>query len=162
MNTAEKILELRKAHGLTQEQLAEKLDVSRQSVSKWESGQAMPEADKLIALSDSFHVTIDYLLRPSEVDTLTLKTEVLERQQNELKDAFQTRKERQQLLVRCIGVYLAVFAVVMLERCLSWEIDFLREVFHGMTFHLIAMVVATAVVAWICSGYRKRSSGQAE
>ena len=147
MNTAEKILELRKAHGLTQEQLAEKLDVSRQSVSKWESGQAMPEADKLIALSDSFHVTIDYLLRPSEVDTLTLKTEVL---------------ERQQLLVRCIGVYLAVFAVVMLERCLSWEIDFLREVFPGMTFHLIAMVVATAVVAWICSGYRKRSSGQAE
>ena len=102
MNTAEKILELRKAHGLTQEQLAEKLDVSRQSVSKWESGQAMPETDKLIALSDSFHVTIDYLLRPSEVDTLTLKTEVLERQQNELKDAFQTRKERQQLLVRCI------------------------------------------------------------
>ena len=52
MNTPEKIQELRKAQGMTQEQLAEQLNVSRQSVSKWESGQAMPEADKLMALSE--------------------------------------------------------------------------------------------------------------
>ncbi len=63
MDISEKILKLRKANNLTQEQLAEQLQVSRQAVSKWESGQAIPESDKLPALSDLFHVTIDYLLR---------------------------------------------------------------------------------------------------
>ena len=61
MDISEKILKLRKANNLTQEQLAEQLQVSRQAVSKWESGQAIPESDKLPALSDLFHVTIDYL-----------------------------------------------------------------------------------------------------
>lgn len=59
MNISEEISSLRKTHDLTQEQLAEKLDVSRQSISKWESGQAMPEVDKLTALSDMFHVTTE-------------------------------------------------------------------------------------------------------
>jgi len=48
MNFSEKLLTLRKAKNLTQEQLAEKLDVSRQSISKWESGQAIPELEKLV------------------------------------------------------------------------------------------------------------------
>lgn len=47
MDISEKILKLRKANNLTQEQLAEQLQVSRQAVSKWESGQAIPESDKL-------------------------------------------------------------------------------------------------------------------
>lgn len=46
MDFSEKLLTLRKANNLTQEQLAEKLEVSRQSVSKWESGQATPELEK--------------------------------------------------------------------------------------------------------------------
>ena len=47
MEISEKILQLRKANSLTQEELAEKLNVSRQSVSKWESGQTIPELEKL-------------------------------------------------------------------------------------------------------------------
>ena len=46
MDFTEKLLTLRKANDMTQEQLAEKLDVSRQSISKWESGQATPELEK--------------------------------------------------------------------------------------------------------------------
>lgn len=93
MDTAEKIMGLRKAHGMTQEQLAEKLEVSRQSISKWESGQAMPEADKLAALSGIFHVTVDYLLKPSEADALAIRADALERQQQELEKAFQKREK---------------------------------------------------------------------
>ena len=52
MNISEKLLNLRKANNLTQEQLAEQLNVSRQSISKWESGQCIPDADKLKLLSD--------------------------------------------------------------------------------------------------------------
>ncbi len=78
MNFSEKLLTLRKAKNLTQEQLAEKLDVSRQSISKWESGQAVPEMEKIVALSVVFDVTTDYLLKSSEIDDLSVKTEMLE------------------------------------------------------------------------------------
>ncbi|MDE7248583.1 MAG: helix-turn-helix domain-containing protein [Lachnospiraceae bacterium] len=63
MNFAEKILSLRTEYGYSQETLAEKLNVSRQAVSKWESGETLPETDKLIALSNFFGVSTDYLLK---------------------------------------------------------------------------------------------------
>ncbi len=63
MSFAENMQYLRKRDGLTQEELAEKLDVSRQSVSKWETGEAFPETEKLIALCDMFGVNLDSLLR---------------------------------------------------------------------------------------------------
>lgn len=64
-NLADRIQQLRREHGLSQEQLAEKLNVSRQAVSKWESAQTQPELDKIIALSELFCVTTDYLLKGS-------------------------------------------------------------------------------------------------
>jgi len=66
MTLAEKILKLRTARDLSQGDLAEKLEVSRQSVSKWETGQATPDLDKIIKLADLFGVTTDYLLRETE------------------------------------------------------------------------------------------------
>ena len=62
MKLHDKIYELRKKEGLSQEALAEKLGVSRQSVSKWETGEATPEVSKLLSLSKLFGVTTDYLL----------------------------------------------------------------------------------------------------
>ncbi len=63
MNFAEKILNLRTEYGYSQEILAEKLNVSRQAVSKWESGATLPETDKIITLSNFFGVSTDYLLK---------------------------------------------------------------------------------------------------
>lgn len=63
MTLADKITNLRKKMGWSQEQLAERLDISRQSVSKWESGASVPELDKIIKMSDLFAVTTDYLLK---------------------------------------------------------------------------------------------------
>lgn len=63
MNFAEKLSNLRIQNGYSQEGLAEQLYVSRQAVSKWEVGSTLPETDKLIAISDFFHVSIDYLLK---------------------------------------------------------------------------------------------------
>ena len=62
MNLSEKIMMLRKKEGWSQEELASRLNISRQSVSKWESGQSLPDIDKIILLSQLFHVTTDYLL----------------------------------------------------------------------------------------------------
>lgn len=63
---SEKIYKLRKSIGLSQEQLAEQLNVSRQAISKWESGVAVPESEKLIAISNYFNVSVDYLLKDEE------------------------------------------------------------------------------------------------
>lgn len=60
---SEKLLMLRKKRGLSQEQLAEQLQVSRQAISKWETGSSVPESDKLLAISEYFGVTLDYLMK---------------------------------------------------------------------------------------------------
>ena len=62
MVIGDKILELRKKSGMSQEQLAAQIGVSRQSISKWESGASMPDNDKLILLSNFFNVSLDYLM----------------------------------------------------------------------------------------------------
>lgn len=63
MALSEKLYTLRKKSGLSQEQLAEQLKISRQAISKWESGASSPESDKLIALSNYFNVSLDYLMK---------------------------------------------------------------------------------------------------
>lgn len=65
MSISTKIQTLRKQHNLTQEQLADQLNVSRQALSKWELGASTPEADKIVQLSDYFKVSTDFLLKDS-------------------------------------------------------------------------------------------------
>ncbi len=66
MAISEKLYKLRKQSGLSQEQLAEKLNVSRQAISKWESGTSIPESEKLITISNFFGVSLDYLLKEED------------------------------------------------------------------------------------------------
>ena len=65
MILADKIIDLRKKAGWSQEELADKLGVSRQSVSKWEGAQSIPDMNKILQLSDLFGVSTDYLLKDS-------------------------------------------------------------------------------------------------
>ncbi len=66
MSVAENLIELRRAKGLSQEELAEYLAVSRQAIGKWESGNSLPEVEKLIQLSDFYKVSLDRLIRDKE------------------------------------------------------------------------------------------------
>lgn len=66
MQFHERLYEVRKRSGMTQADLAEKLDVSRQAVSRWELGTAKPDFENLIAISDLFGVPIDYLLKGND------------------------------------------------------------------------------------------------
>ena len=63
MILAEKIMEMRKKNGWSQEELAYQLGVSRQSVSKWESGASIPDLERILKLSEIFGVSTDYLLK---------------------------------------------------------------------------------------------------
>ncbi len=71
MNMAERIQYLRKSKGFSQEELADKAGVSRQAVSKWETGQSTPDIEKIIIMSELFEVTTDYILKGIEPVNMT-------------------------------------------------------------------------------------------
>ena len=104
MNLADKILELRKKKGLSQEELAEVLNVSRQTISRWEVGTALPDAINLVQLSKVFEVSTDYLLNEeynSDNDLPSVKENVkLERDKSDLKVS---------LILMTIGFILILF-----------------------------------------------------
>jgi len=68
MTFGERLYELRKTKNISQEELAELLDVSRQSISKWENDKAYPEMTRLLFMSEYFDVSLDYLMRGTEED----------------------------------------------------------------------------------------------
>ena len=72
MILADKIVQLRKKNGWSQEELAAQLNVSRQAVSKWEGAQSVPDLDRILQMSALFGVTTDYLLKDEmEMEELT-------------------------------------------------------------------------------------------
>lgn len=111
MVISEKIYELRKKSNLSQEQLANELGVSRQAISKWESGQSVPDTDKLVAISEYFNVTLDYLVK-DKMETITeVKTSVDEG--NKGKKPFEIREILPGLIISGIGIIAFVIWVVL-------------------------------------------------
>ncbi len=104
MNLGERIYALRTQNKLSQEELAEKLDVSRQSVSKWENNMAVPELDKIIRMSELFGVTVDALVKENaQPQRDDLKTEPVPTVvQIEQKTRFEKR-ELAGILLLCFG-----------------------------------------------------------
>ena len=84
MTIGEKIFELRTKNGSSQGALAEYLNVSRQSVSKWETGQSIPDVDKIVKLSEIFHMTVDYLVKDNDnLENEQAKSEYEKKSKNE-------------------------------------------------------------------------------
>ena len=98
MALSEKLYTLRKKSGLSQEQLAEQLGVSRQAISKWESGQSVPESDKLVVISNHFKVSLDYLLKEDDEQQVISKEALTD-------NSLQTSDRTKWLLgiISCIG-----------------------------------------------------------
>ena len=84
MELHEKLQALRKQKGMTQEELASKLFVSRTAVSKWESGRGYPEIESLKRIAVEFSVTVDALLSPDEL--LTIAEENTKKDRNHIRD----------------------------------------------------------------------------
>lgn len=143
MEFSEKLIALRKGRELTQEQLAEQLNVSRQSVSKWESGQVIPEVEKIVALSKTFNVTLDSLLKPSEIDELSVKTDLLELQQKQLLSREQTRTKIFKNLLYSVAIYFVFFAAFFMEHYFFFSLE---SQIWGKPVIFAEFFVATAIV----------------
>lgn len=141
MEFSEKIFTLRKSNDFTQEQLADALNVSRQSVSKWESGQATPELEKIVAMSQLFGVTTDYLLKSSEIDDLSIKTEILEKQQQQLLD----REKNHNRITRCLAYSIATYLIFFAIYCIG---HFYFEIWNPSVI-VAEFLIATAIVIFI-------------
>ncbi|MCI8885051.1 MAG: helix-turn-helix transcriptional regulator [Dorea sp.] len=157
MEFSEKLIALRKGRELTQEQLAEMLNVSRQSISKWESGQVIPEVEKIVELSKAFDITLDYLLKSSEIDELSVKTDILERQQKQLLSREQTRTRIYKNILYSVAIYLLFFAAVFVGHyfffSLEWEV-WGKPVIFGEFFIATAIVI----VIWAKSSTNRQKS----
>lgn len=147
---SEKILKLRKMNGMSQDELAEKVGVSRQSVSKWESDQAIPELDKILLLSGVFNVTTDSLLQTSELDELTFKTAVLENQQREILGR-QRKQQNRQYAIMSSFIALSLFIAIYFVGHFYFEI-------WNPSVILSELLVTIAVTVWINFRYRLRTT----
>lgn len=114
MSFGEKLQQLRKEKGLSQEDLAHQLNISRQAVSKWESQNGYPEIEKMILISDFFQVSLDYLMKEDyeEHENETISSFHLMTQQN-IKDYLHFKKSFAlgiscSVLLMIIGLFIAV------------------------------------------------------
>ncbi len=115
MILADKIIALRKKNGWSQDELAEKLGISRQSVSKWESAQSIPDINRILELSRIFGVTTDYLLKEDQEEEILMDTEDERLPQISLSDATRFLDAAKQYSHRMgIGAMLCVLSPVLL------------------------------------------------
>lgn len=118
MTLNEKIYNLRKNAGYSQETLAEKTGVSRQSVSKWETGESVPEIDKILTLSKIFSVTTDYLLNDDYEEEIKTEENTVSVEIKEIVARKEAVKNKTPKYAWLVGVILAVIGVSILLRVL--------------------------------------------
>ena len=110
MTLGEKIAIQRKELNYTQEQLADILGVSRQSISKWESDIAYPETEKLIELGKLFDCSMDYLLKEEVIEKRDVQTSILTEISRKVVNL--KNKDKSKKLLKIIGIILAVVLVI--------------------------------------------------
>ena len=139
---SENIRAFRKSKGLSQEELAIKLNVVRQTISKWEQGLSVPDADMLISLSEAFETPVSTLLgetvMESEVDDLKAISEKLEIVNLQLAQRKTTRRKTLHwLLISLCAVIVLIFVVLIVLNSpyLGWDYSDPETAVVGVAFH---------------------------
>ena len=140
MKLSDKILTLRKRGGMSQEELAEKLNVSRQAVSRWELGSAQPDANNILQISKLFGVTADYLLNDDSSD-------------NDLPNVKKVREDHsRQILIYLVT--LEIMVLIMQFMC----VFILQNVFFGV----MSFIPFVAAIGGFEYAFQKRSGNSSE
>ncbi len=155
MILADKIIELRKRNNWSQEELADKLGVSRQSISKWESAQSTPDLERIIAMSELFGVSTDHLIKDEiELESVRGKVEEsgspLRRLSMEDANAFLSVKLQSAKPI-AFGVWLCIMAIVPLILSEIWSN---RSFAEPLGFIIAALIVAGAVTIFLLYGFK--------
>lgn len=111
MKFNEKLIKLRKSKGMSQEELGEKLNVTRQTVSKWELGITTPEMDKLIEMSKIFNITVDELIKEENIEA---NKEEKESKSNNIADKTKEKSIKKWIIIIAV-IFLAVLIIYVLS-----------------------------------------------
>ncbi len=130
---AANISELRRAHGVTQLELAERLNYSDKAVSKWERGESYPDVATLKEIAEMFSVTVDYLLQAEHPQETTTRRE------------YTRKQKRNRLLITAISCVL----VWLIATFVFVNIDLLTTDLHGHWLSFVYAVPVTAIVLLI-------------
>ena len=160
MILADKIIRLRKKNGWSQEELADKMNVSRQAVSKWEAAQTTPDLEKILQLGNLFGVTTDYLLKDELVDEEFVEgvdeTPIRKISLAEANDYLEQRKNASvQIAIAtllCIISPILIFLLLAFSECTSIPITENLAVGIGMV--ALFSLVTIAVVIYIRVGFK--------
>ena len=164
MILADKIIELRKRSGYSQEELAEKLGVSRQSISKWEGAQSIPDMNKILAMADLFGVSTDYLLRDemdmpegAAVDSGEADADPAVRVSMETARAYIEARTAAAPKI-ALGVMLCIFSPILLILLGGMQeygiISASEEMAGGLGLIILMAMVVAAVCIFILTGSR--------
>lgn len=178
MRLAEKIFNERKRLGLSQEQFAEQMEVSRQAVSKWESGQSMPDLDKLVLMSRIFGVTTDYLLMedgsvtsedkrktphvPYSEEEINFSEPVLADEEEEVRKLRTEEVEEYQAIcfksagMISLGVFLCIISVVLYSVVDTYLVTKGISIGRGLAVVPILLFAAVATSIFVSSGIRMK------
>lgn len=165
MTLAEKITLLRKQKGWSQEELAEKMDISRQSVSKWESGTSVPDLDKIIKISQIFAVSTDYLLKEENEDGADTEFATKEAPDDEMKrsvsieeaTAFMdlTNRVAGKMAAGCsLCVFSAIPLIVMGGMAECGKTAMTEDMAGGLGAAILLVLVAIGVVMIVLCGMK--------
>lgn len=162
MILADKIIELRKKSGWSQEELAEKMGVSRQSVSKWEGALSIPDLDKILLLSEIFGVSTDYLLKDElgdeipapkeEISESSFRKVSMEEANNFIRVKDETAPMVAFGVVLCILSPVIMFLLMALE--IMGKIPLTENGAGGIGIIALVLMVVPAVALFIMSGMK--------
>jgi len=160
MILADKIIRLRKKNGWSQEELAEKMQVSRQAVSKWEGAQTVPDIDKILMLGKLFGVTVDYLLKDEmEDEEFTDENDNTSVKRITLAQANDFLEWRKLASVRiAAGTFLCIIAAIpllILGAATEASVYPISEnIAAGVGLTALLLIVAIAVAIFVSCGFR--------
>lgn len=149
MNFNEKLIEFRKKEGLSQEELGYKLNVTRQTISKWELGQTTPEMDKLVELSKIFGVT---------VDELTNDKEITNNEVEKIDDMPINDKPQNGSTWKVIMLIIAIFliaGIILYSVFISKVFNFGKDIFNNVSDKVTSIINPATEIINIVTGEKK-------
>ena len=164
---ADKIIQLRKKSGWSQEELAEQMGVSRQAVCKWEGAQSIPDINKIIQLSQLFGVTTDYLLKDEIEDVIVdtdsyyeeVETEEKKKRFVSMEEAYAFLKIKDETsgkiafgVVLCILSPIVMFLLAAAAEC--GMIPITEDIAGGLGMLVLLVIVAPAVAIFVHCGMK--------